>query len=127
MRTHVSGESAGSELDESCHELFKPRALIGFDRIDFDPEFLTARPAHNGPIDKNRGMVIRQEDTERDHHPRLNGMRPINPPSVQGEIPGHPAALKFITGIIHRTLDWKSTKGPHLEPGPERDRAARGS
>ena len=116
---------SGKELDEGCHKLFEPSPLIGFDRINFDPEFLAPGPADNRPINKHRGMVIREKDAERDHHPRLNRMRPIDSPAVEGEIPGHPASLKRITGVIHRALNRKAPKRSNLKAGTESDRGAR--
>jgi hypothetical protein len=116
---------SGKELDEGCHKLFESSPLIGFDRIEFNPEFLAPGPADNRPINKHRGMVIREKDAERDYHPGLNRMRPIDPPAVEGEIPGHPASLKSLAGVIHRALYRKAPKRSNLKAGTESDRGGR--
>lgn len=122
----VSRGTAGTRLHQGRHELLKPSPFIGFDRMDFDPEFLAPRPAHDCLIHKDSGMVIRKKDTERDYRPSFDRMRPINSPSVEREIPGHTAALELIAGIVDRTLDREPTERPHLKPGPNRRPGPRG-
>ena len=89
--------------------------LIGFDRVDFNAEFLASRPTNYRTIDKYRRVLARKKDTEGDDRSGGHRMCPINPPPIEGEIPSDTASLEGIAGIIDRTLDGKTTKGSHVE------------
>jgi hypothetical protein len=68
--------------------------------MDFNAELLAPGPADDRTIDKHSGVWAGEKDAQSNYRPGLNRMRPIDTPSIEGEIPGNPASLERIAGII---------------------------
>ncbi len=101
--------------------------LIGLDLIHLNPEFLPTRPPHDCAVYKDGGMLVGKEHTEGHDRSGLDRMCPVYPPPIEREIPGDSGSLERIAGVIHGTLNGKTTKGPQLKcRGDRSQRRARG-
>ena len=82
--------------------------LIGLDLIHLNPEFLPTRPPHDCAVYKHGGMLVGKKHAEGHDRSGLERMCPVD-------------------GVIHRTLNGKTTKGPQLKCRGDRSRrGARG-
>lgn len=101
--------------------------LIGLDLIHLNPEFLPTRPPHDCAVYKHGGMLVGKKHAEGHDRSGLDRMCPVDTPPIEGEVPGDAGSLKRIAGVIHRTLNGKTTKGPQLKCRGDRSRrGARG-
>lgn len=89
--------------------------LIGLDLIHLNPEFLPARPPHDCAVYKHGRMLVGKKHAESHDRSGLDRMRPVDTPPIEREVPGDAGPLERIAGVIHRTLNGKTTKRPQMK------------